>query len=396
MPATEVIGRDAELARTADFLDALASGPSGLVIEGEAGAGKTTLWLAAVEEARERGYRVLETRPVEAEAGLPFAGLGDLVGSVVDEVSTSCRRHRPMHSESRSCLSRRETLPETSAPSPWPCSACSAGSRDAGPVLVAVDDVQWLDPRRRRSRRSPGGGCARSRSGSCSRTAWAPMRRPGSPRTSASPRSRSGRSRWAPCTGCCTAARARPPTARAAPRPRGERRQPVLRPRARPRAPSPRGRALAGRAATGPRPPPGARSHPARGAAAGESRGPGRGRGALSADGRASRRRVADGETALRPALEAQVVELDGDRVRFTHPLLASAAYQSLDAIGRRELHRHLAELVADADERARHLRSRRTLRTPTSRARSRRRRSTPAREARPRRPPSCARRHAG
>ena len=65
---------------------------------------------------------------------------------------------------------------------------------------------------------------------------------------------------------------------------------------------------------------------------------------------------VADGENALRPALDAQVIELENDHVRFTHPLLASAAYQSLDPIGRRELHRRLAELVPDADERARHL----------------------------------------
>jgi DNA-binding CsgD family transcriptional regulator len=65
---------------------------------------------------------------------------------------------------------------------------------------------------------------------------------------------------------------------------------------------------------------------------------------------------VSDGADSLRPALEAQVVELEGDRVRFTHPLLASGAYQSLDALGRRELHRRLAEVVPDVDERARHL----------------------------------------
>ena len=65
---------------------------------------------------------------------------------------------------------------------------------------------------------------------------------------------------------------------------------------------------------------------------------------------------AADGENALRPALDAQVIELENDHVRFTHPLLASAAYRSLDPIGRRELHRRLAELVPDADERARHL----------------------------------------
>ena len=65
---------------------------------------------------------------------------------------------------------------------------------------------------------------------------------------------------------------------------------------------------------------------------------------------------VSDGADALRPALESQVVELDGERVRFTHPLLASAAYQGHDAIGRRNLHRRLAEVVPDVDERVRHL----------------------------------------
>ena len=65
---------------------------------------------------------------------------------------------------------------------------------------------------------------------------------------------------------------------------------------------------------------------------------------------------VAGGEKALSPALDANVIGLEGDRVRFTHPLLASGVYQNLDAIGRRELHRRLADLVPEADERARHL----------------------------------------
>jgi DNA-binding CsgD family transcriptional regulator len=56
----------------------------------------------------------------------------------------------------------------------------------------------------------------------------------------------------------------------------------------------------------------------------------------------------------LEPAIEAQVVELEGDRVRFTHPLLASAAYGG--TAGHRELHGRLAEIVVDPEERARHL----------------------------------------
>jgi DNA-binding CsgD family transcriptional regulator len=56
----------------------------------------------------------------------------------------------------------------------------------------------------------------------------------------------------------------------------------------------------------------------------------------------------------LQPAIEAQVVELEGDRVRFTHPLLASAAYGG--TASHRELHGRLAEIVVDPEERARHL----------------------------------------
>jgi hypothetical protein len=42
--AEGVVGRDHELAAVAAFLDRLPSGPCGLLLEGEAGIGKTTLW----------------------------------------------------------------------------------------------------------------------------------------------------------------------------------------------------------------------------------------------------------------------------------------------------------------------------------------------------------------
>jgi hypothetical protein len=52
----------------------------------EAGIGKTTLWLAGVEAARERGLRVLAARPVEAEQQLALTGLADLLDGVVEDV----------------------------------------------------------------------------------------------------------------------------------------------------------------------------------------------------------------------------------------------------------------------------------------------------------------------
>ena len=64
----------------------------------------------------------------------------------------------------------------------------------------------------------------------------------------------------------------------------------------------------------------------------------------------------ADPDSRLAPAIESNVVELDGERIRFSHPLLASGVYGATAMRERRALHRRLAELVPDSEERARHL----------------------------------------
>jgi DNA-binding CsgD family transcriptional regulator len=58
----------------------------------------------------------------------------------------------------------------------------------------------------------------------------------------------------------------------------------------------------------------------------------------------------------MRPAIENGVMEVVGDRLRFTHPLLASAVYQRTPLPSRRQLHARLATIVRDPEERARHL----------------------------------------
>ena len=55
-------------------------------------------------------------------------------------------------------------------------------------------------------------------------------------------------------------------------------------------------------------------------------------------------------------ACQRRVLELDGDRIRFTHPLLAPVCYEDMPLHRRRRLHRRLAELDVDPEERARHL----------------------------------------
>jgi predicted O-methyltransferase YrrM len=83
---SEIAGRDEELASLYAFVDEVREGPAALVLEGEAGIGKSTLWLATVEHARRRGVRVLSSRPAEAERTLAHAGLGDLFEGVIDDV----------------------------------------------------------------------------------------------------------------------------------------------------------------------------------------------------------------------------------------------------------------------------------------------------------------------
>jgi hypothetical protein len=64
---------------------------------------------------------------------------------------------------------------------------------------------------------------------------------------------------------------------------------------------------------------------------------------------------VEDGE-AVEEAIAAGVVELDGDTIRFTHPLLASFHYASAPPRRRRDVHKGLAEVVREPEEQARHL----------------------------------------
>src|SRR5688500_10830167 len=79
-----MIGREGELRLVESFLDAAGVGTHALLLEGEAGIGKSTLWQAALDAAARRRYRVSITRPTEAEARIPFAALNDLFGDLVD------------------------------------------------------------------------------------------------------------------------------------------------------------------------------------------------------------------------------------------------------------------------------------------------------------------------
>jgi DNA-binding CsgD family transcriptional regulator len=141
---SEVIGREPELAVLEEFLDEGTPGLA-LLLTGGPGIGKTALWERGLRLARDRGIRVLSARPSGAEAELSFAGLFDLLEGI--DIGTVGGLPVPQRQALEAALLRAE--PMAAAPERF---AIAAGflsvlrSLAAGePLLVAVDDLQWLD-----------------------------------------------------------------------------------------------------------------------------------------------------------------------------------------------------------------------------------------------------------
>jgi DNA-binding CsgD family transcriptional regulator len=139
--ARHLVGRDDELRTIVAVLDAPEH--RAVVLPGEAGIGKTTLWLAGIDAAAARGYRILCSRPSGAETRFSFAGLSDLLtdaGHVIAELPPIQRRAL----EAALLLGEAESDADDRAVAAAFLAALRmlAGER---PVCLAVDDVQWLD-----------------------------------------------------------------------------------------------------------------------------------------------------------------------------------------------------------------------------------------------------------
>jgi len=145
MPA-RVVSRHTEAGCVDDLLTSVAVGPSALVIEGEAGIGKTTLWLAALQQAKEHGFAVLAARPVAAESVLAYASLADLLGGLDGGVWAKLSAPQRLAMD-------RVLFRDNADGAAIDQRAVAAGFlsvvellADESPVLIAIDDVQWLDP----------------------------------------------------------------------------------------------------------------------------------------------------------------------------------------------------------------------------------------------------------
>lgn len=140
-----LVGRERELGALDRFLLDEAGRPAALLLDGPPGIGKTSVWEAGVAMARRRAVRTLVTRVAAEDAQLGLAGLCDLFEAVpaeaIDELAA------PQARALRAALLIEDTdVPAEPRALYLAVVAVLRRMAEAGPVVVAIDDLQWLDP----------------------------------------------------------------------------------------------------------------------------------------------------------------------------------------------------------------------------------------------------------
>ena len=136
-----LVGREAECARIAELLAVARDERSGvLIVSGEPGIGKSALCAWAAEQAA--GMRMLSVTGVECEADLPFAGLASLCGPELARVATL---PVPQARALDAALARADPAPVDRLSIGAAVLSLLAAAATDGPMLVIVDDAQWLD-----------------------------------------------------------------------------------------------------------------------------------------------------------------------------------------------------------------------------------------------------------
>jgi DNA-binding CsgD family transcriptional regulator len=360
-PATELsspkgmVGRDSELGAIRTLLRSEEPGARSLVFEGAPGIGKTCLWEQGVDWGRELGLRVLVARASETETGLPHAALIDLFGAVASEELEAVPP--PQLRALEVALYRAD--PGDRPPEPQVISLASLSALRAlaerDDLLVAIDDVQWLD------RASEEALAYVARRLMHERVAFLLARRPGPPSAleRALPEGRTERV----AVGSLDLAGTRQVLDRRL----DLRMPPHLLHRVfetttgNPLFVMEVGRLLAGRdlASVADDVPVPDQVDDLLGLRVADLDAAVRRVPvalALGADLRVAQVRELAGAQALDDAVAAGVVVVDGDRVRPFHPLLAAAAKRQASEDEQRDLHRSLAEVVVDEPRRALHL----------------------------------------
>jgi DNA-binding CsgD family transcriptional regulator len=137
-----IVGRDSERHLLSGLVDSSNADGGAVVILGEPGMGKTSLLGFVADYARRQNASVHMLRGIESEAVLPFAAITDLLWPLQEHLTT-------LPAIQREALEVRLAL--SLGPAHGPLAACAgalgvlAAAADQRPLVVLVDDFQWVD-----------------------------------------------------------------------------------------------------------------------------------------------------------------------------------------------------------------------------------------------------------
>ncbi len=145
VPPGSIVGREQELAAGRQFVRDSAHGPAALVFEGVAGIGKTAIWSAVVQDARAGEVAVRVCQCAESDAAWAYAGLGDLLDGVDGEILATLPEVQRRALAAALLLSDGADRPTGERVVAVAVLGALRRLARVGPVLLAIDDVQWLD-----------------------------------------------------------------------------------------------------------------------------------------------------------------------------------------------------------------------------------------------------------
>ncbi len=140
--AVPLIGRERECERIGRLLDAVPERGGALLLQGAAGVGKSALLAEAADRALGRGMTVLSTTGVQAEAGLSFAALHQLLRPLLPLIEYLPATQR---AAMRTAFGQSDGPPPDRFLIALAVLELLSDAAESAPLLLVIDDVQWLD-----------------------------------------------------------------------------------------------------------------------------------------------------------------------------------------------------------------------------------------------------------